>query len=342
MLERSNFIWLNSSPKRLVRPVVVQWRKCDPITGSIFDRTSTFLIKPTDVSGISFRVGDIVIPYDSRYLAWVDTKLGRMLHLKHPDHNIQILLVEHLLSALNLLGLNNVEIVLDRSSYGKLTSSNVAIFGLWMPTYWVPVVGPGVSWFIDTLEPHCEELWCVPEIVKITQERSHAAIDHHPRYWRIERKLTIKPADKFIINIASANQPDIKNCPEGQPVTLSEGDNVRDFLVARPIMRIRNRFEQSVVFLLNLLWSSMLTHDTYVKSRPKLTPDQIVARMFPQFQLWKNEFFYHAALADRLGEIGAFINPWQHIHWEFVMQNMNHVAHMIALRALLTPDMLWR
>jgi len=341
-MEKSNFIWLNSSPKRLTQSVVIEWRKCDPCTGYIFDRTSTFLIKPTEMPGISFRIGDITIPYDSRYLAWVDTKLGRMLHLKHPDHNIQILLVEHLLSALNLLGLNNVQIVMDKSSYGKLTSSNAAVFGLWMPTYWVPVVWPGVSGFIEALEPYCQEIWSEAQIVSITQERVHNAVDNHPRYGRIERKLTIKPADRFIMTILSAKQPDIKNCPEPEPITISEGDDVRDFLVARPIMRIRNRFEQSIVFILNLLGSSMLTHDTYVKSRPKLTPEQIVARMFPQFRNTQNEFLYHAALADRLGEIGSFLPQWQHIHGEFIMENMNHVAHMLALRALLTPDMLWR
>ncbi len=145
------------------------------------------------------------------------------------------------------------------------------------------------------------------EIVSITQERVHNAVDNHPRYGRIERKLTIKPADRFIMTILSAKQPDIKNCPEPEPITISEGDDVRDFLVARPIMRIRNRFEQSVVFILNLLGSSMLTHGTYVKSRPKLTPEQIVARMFPQFRNTRNEFLYHAALADRLGEIGSFL-----------------------------------
>jgi len=110
------------------------------------------------------------------------------------------------------------------------------------------------------------------------------------------------------MTILSAKQPDIMNCPEPEPITISEGDDVRDFLVARPIMRIRNRFEQSVVFILNLLGSSMLTHGTYVKSRPKLTPEQIVARMFPQFRNTQNEFLYHAALADRLGEIGSFLS----------------------------------
>ena len=85
-------------------------------------------------------MGDIVIPYDSNHLFGVDTKLGRMLCLRHPDHNIQIILVEHLLSALNLLGLNSVEVVMDKSAYGRLTSTNVPVLGLGIPTYWVPVV----------------------------------------------------------------------------------------------------------------------------------------------------------------------------------------------------------
>lgn len=105
-------------------------------------------------------------------------------------------------------------------------------------------------------------------------------------------------------------------------------------------MRIRNFTEEMIVFLLNLSGSSMLTHGTYVKSRPKLTPEQIVARMFPQFQPGRHEFLYHAALADRLGEIGSFTPLGEHIHGEFIMENMNHVAHMLALRALLAPDML--
>lgn len=340
MVENCNFIGLNSSPKRLTQSVVIQWRKCDPTTGYLFDRTSTFTVNPTETPGISFRVEDIVIPYDSQHLYGVDTGLGRMLCLRHPDHNIQIMLVEHLLSALNLLGLNNVQIVLDKSAYGRLTSSKVPLLGLSRPTYWVPVVWPGVSGFIEALEPHCEISWRTSEILRITQERSHEVVDSHPRYWRIERRLTVKPADRLIIRMLRAEQPDIKNCPNPDPITISEGDDVCDFLSARPIMRIRNHFEQSVVYLLNLLGSSMLTHDTYVKSRPRLTPEQIVARMSPQFRAGRNEFLYHAALADRIWEIGSFVPEGQHIHGEFIMENMNHVAHMRALRALLTPDML--
>ena len=335
-------VWLNSSPKKLTRPVIIEWKKCDPTTGYLFSRYSIFTVKPTETPGISFRVGDIVIPYDSHHLFGVDTKLGRMLCLRHPDHNIQIILVEHLLSALNLLGLNNIQVVMDNSARWRLTSTNAPVLGLWMPTYWVPVVWPGVSGFIDALEPYCEETWKAPEILRITQERTHTAVDANPRYWRIERRLTIKPADRLIIRILSAKQPDIKNCPEPEPIVIAEDDDVRDFLSARPIMRIRNFTEEMIVFLLNLSGSSMLTHDTYVKSRPWLTPEEIVARMFPQFQWGRHEFLYHAGLADRTWEIGSFTPEWQHIHGEFIMENMNHVAHMLALRALLTPDMLWK
>lgn len=176
--------------------------------------------------------------------------------------------------------------------------------------------------------------------MRVIQEKVHTLVDKNPRYGSIERTLRVKPADTLIIRILSAKQPDIKNCPEPEPIAISEGDNIRDFLSARPIMRITSFTQEVIVFLLNFFGSSMLTHDTYVKSRPKLTPKQIVVRMFPQFQKGRNEFLYHAALADRLGEICSFAPQGEHIHGEFIMENMNHVAHMIALRALLTPDML--
>lgn len=81
-----------------------------------------FSIEPTRIPGITFRVGEVVIPYDAQHLHAVDTKLGRMLALRHPEHDIQIMLVEHLLSALTLLGLTDIQIVLDHHTRGPLTS----------------------------------------------------------------------------------------------------------------------------------------------------------------------------------------------------------------------------
>jgi len=86
------------------------------------------------------------------------------------------------------------------------------------------------------------------------------------------------------------------------PVEISEGNNLQEFLRARPIMRLRNKFEESVLFVLNLR-SFALTRETYFRSRPALTVEEVIARMHPEFQSSQNEHLYHTALADFPAEL---------------------------------------
>jgi hypothetical protein len=96
-------IGLNSSPKTLLQPVILQGKKVDPFSGGILNTDAFCIVKPSDIPGISFRVGSTIIPYDSVHLQAIDSTLGRMLRVTDNAQTFQIVLVEHLLSAIQLL-----------------------------------------------------------------------------------------------------------------------------------------------------------------------------------------------------------------------------------------------
>lgn len=114
--------------------------------------------------------------------------------------------------------------------------------------------------------------------------------------------MSIEPAGKLIIDILSAQQPDINNNPDASPITIEEGEDVSGFLRARPVMRLANKFQESVLFLMNLR-SFALTRETYFRSKPSLTREQVVRRMFPEFQPGQNEHLHHTAIADFPSEL---------------------------------------
>lgn len=133
-------IGLNSSPKSLTQPVILKGKKVDPFSGGIINTDASCIVRPSEIPGVSFRVGKSVIPYDTAHLTALDSSLGRMLRVSDNKETFQIVLVEHLLSAIQLLGLTNIEIVIDESDFGPLTSSGAPIFGLKKKTYWIPVM----------------------------------------------------------------------------------------------------------------------------------------------------------------------------------------------------------
>lgn len=114
--------------------------------------------------------------------------------------------------------------------------------------------------------------------------------------------MSIEPADRLIVQVLSAKQPDINNNPDAVPISISEGEDITDFLRARPVMRLANKFQESVLFFMNLR-SFALTRETYFRSKPSLTREQVVSRMFPEFQEGQNEHLYHTALADFPSEL---------------------------------------
>lgn len=114
--------------------------------------------------------------------------------------------------------------------------------------------------------------------------------------------MSIEPADRLIVQILSAQQPDINNNPDAASITIAEGEDITDFLRARPVMRLANRFQESVLFVMNLR-SFALTRETYFRSKPSLTKEEVVSRMFPEFRDGQNEHLYHTAVADFPSEL---------------------------------------
>lgn len=96
-------IGFNSDPKTLVQPVKMHGKKVDPFSGGIINTDASCIVRPSDIPGISFRVGSTIIPYDSAHLQAIDSTLGRMLRMTDDAQTFQIVLVEHLLSAIQLL-----------------------------------------------------------------------------------------------------------------------------------------------------------------------------------------------------------------------------------------------
>jgi len=115
--------------------------------------------------------------------------------------------------------------------------------------------------------------------------------------------MSIEPADTLSVEILSAQQPDIHNNPDASPVVITEeDDDITDFLRARPLMRLTNIFQEAVLYFLNLR-SFALTRETYFRSKPSLTKDEVASRMSPEFQKGQNEHLYHTAISDFPAEL---------------------------------------
>lgn len=99
--------------------------KVDPFTNGISETRSSFSVRPSEKKGVHFVIGDTVIPYNSETLTAIDGLFGRMLRLSDASSNVQILIVEHLLSAVRLLGLSNIEIHIGESCRAPLMSSGI-------------------------------------------------------------------------------------------------------------------------------------------------------------------------------------------------------------------------
>lgn len=190
-----------------------------------------------------------------------------------------------------------------------------------------------MSGFVGALAGHSRPLNQVPEIITVRSKIIHSIIDSNPKYKGIERMMSIEPADRLIVEVLSAQQPDINNNPDASPIMIQEGEDITDFLRARPVMRLANKFQESVLFFMNLR-SFALTRETYFRSKPSLTREQVVARMFPEFQEDENEHLYHTAVADFPAELGSFLRG-RHLHARIQIKDGNHSFRMEALTRLL-------
>lgn len=97
--------------------------KVDPFTNGITETHSSFSVRPSEKEGVHFIVGDVQIPYNSDTFSAIDGIFGRMIRVRDDASNIQILIVEHLLSAIRLLGLSNIDIHIGESCRAPLVSS---------------------------------------------------------------------------------------------------------------------------------------------------------------------------------------------------------------------------
>ncbi len=93
----------------------------------------------------------------------------------------------------------------------------------------------------------------------------------------------MEPADKLIIQVDSARQPEVRNNPDAASVTIAEGDDIENYLEARPMMRLDRKWKEWILFILNLR-SFALTRETYFRSKRCMSREQVVARMDSIFQ----------------------------------------------------------
>jgi hypothetical protein len=206
-----------------------------------------------------------------------------------------------------------------------------------IPTYFIPICGPGVSGYIKQLLPYCELTGEQPEEYSIHTANNFSQKESlRSKYRGTVRNIIVEPSDHFSIEVLSAQQPDINNNPDARPFIISDAESVEEHLAARPLMRLTSRTAAAVVWALSLR-SFALTPKTYFKSRPQLSREEVVARMQPQYQIDQNEHLVHTALADLLGELGAFIGNKRFLG-KIILKDTNHVFRLLALRALLDEN----
>lgn len=331
----------NVPPTRLSKEVVICGKNVDPFQSGT---ESGFTVRPIEEAGIWFKIWNHRFQYNTSTLKPMDSMFGRMLSVS-TEIWPQALIVEHLISAIVFLGLNNIEIDLDKSCFGPLLSGNIIDrFGLGRDTYSVPVCGPGIYWFVSAMRPYCERTGVTPTIVHVRKNTEFLMReDIQGKYRWLGRKMVIEAHEwpDLSIVIESADQTDIKNCPKWLPYTVTSGDMLTDEqLKARPIMRIASGFSELVIFLLNLSGSYALSHANYFKARPKMTTTEVVARMYEVFQTWQNEHFAHTAIADFPSELWAVLQ-WSHLHGNIRISNGTHAFRYNAVKNLLVTENIW-
>jgi UDP-3-O-acyl-N-acetylglucosamine deacetylase len=99
--------------------------KVDPFTNGLPETHSGFSVRPSGKEGVQFVIDDREIPYNPQTLQAIDGIFGRMLRVSDAESKVQILIVEHLLSAIRLLGLSGIEIHLAESCRAPLMSSGI-------------------------------------------------------------------------------------------------------------------------------------------------------------------------------------------------------------------------
>ena len=222
-MHSNSSITLNTPPHILTEEITLRWLKVDPFTNGFFQKESSFSLCPSLHRGIHFVIWGKFIPYDTKHMSAIDGTFGRMLRVSDEAETVQVIIVEHLLSALQLLWLSNVEIHLDAGCYAEFLSGKACGIGFRKPTYIVPICWPWVSGFIEQIEWYCIPSWVPKEDVKI-EEKKTFFLQEDPcwKYRWIVRELTIEPAERLEIEVLSAQQPDIHNNPEAWPFRISE------------------------------------------------------------------------------------------------------------------------
>ena len=158
---------------------------------------------------------------------------------------------------------------------------------------------------MNTLGPYCEDTHTSPRVLSVSRRTQYSVQEVYKRGF-VERSVTIEPADRLIIQVDSARQPDIQNNPESHAMSIQEGEDLSPYLQARPIMRLDKKWKEWVLFILNLR-SFALTRETYFRSRKGMSREEVVKRMYPIFQPGQNEHLYHTAIADFPGELATFL-----------------------------------
>lgn len=328
----SDNIWLNALPTRLTQAIDITGLKVDPCTNGFCAKQSSFSVHPSENKGIHFVVeGGGKIPYTPDTLHAIDGIFGRMLRITDREQKVQILIVEHLLSAIRLLGLSDIEIHIGASCRAPLVSRDVPVIWYNKPTYFIPVCGPGVSGYVEQLLPACAFTGESQDPYIVQSKSSFSMAEPiQSKYRGCIREVIIEPADQGSIHVHSHYQPDIENNPQAQPFIISDQDDVWNHLSARPMMRLTSRTAAIIIWILNFR-SFALTSETYFKSRPQLSPKEVVGRMQSQYQKDQNEHLVHAAIADLSGELWAFIGNRRFL-WRIILKDANHVFRMLALR----------
>lgn len=258
-------------------------------------------ISPRDSEWISIN-GTLV---NSSSIQWVkDWTWSRYIQIML-NSGKKVKVVEHLLSALIA---------------SWVTQANVEILDSF-----VPVIGPWIQPIYKALVNSNIDFWSELPKSKISSKE----IIHSRTYpWA---SIQFEPSETFDITI-DTNHPDLADIWAKRVELTNLYSQVSNFSDARPIARLQKKH---IYYTLNTLrcippFLRGINPNTYIFAKPGENWDQIVERMWEQYQQWRNEHLYHTIFADFLWEITSFF-PWE-IQWRFTLINTNHVSRIEILK----------
>ena len=234
-----------------------------------------------------------------------------------PEKGKQIRVLEHLASALHATGITDITVHVKNAELSKAS---------------IPIIGPGIEFYLDLLQKH-KEIYDDKPSKTICAEKAFSFSDNDDDE-EIKSLVKIEPSDTLEILIPSAKHPDVDSPNEKKAYMEDFYKQADQHKSARGLGRVNHPAVYRLWQIARLLGYKGICKETYVPIGLHDTSETIVEKMQPKYQKTRNEHSYHTAVCDFPGELLAVITALgaNIIKAKFTLKNTNHFTRIEALK----------